>query len=83
MNFSNNINQSLTDTKDMGVLEQDHEKSAYKWIDSLPIATVLFKVKNSVPEVLHSNKNFSFISDSFDGLDSNKIPNLPNMISNI
>lgn len=53
----------------------------YPWVDSLPIATALYKFDNDDIDLVYHNDSFALISQSFQGLTADQMPDISFIIS--
>jgi len=60
---------------------EENVLASYSWIDSLPIATALYKFDSNKLDLIYLNNSFSLILQSFTGLDTAKLPNVSGMIA--
>lgn len=55
--------------------------SSLRWVDSLPIATALYRFDSDQIGLIYNNDSFDLIIQSFDGLDTSKVPHISYMIA--
>lgn len=63
------------------VAADDDVKSSLHWVDSLPIATALYRFDDNKIGLIYSNNSYNLILRGFQGLDEAKLPRISNMIA--